>query len=113
MDAVTGPDWDKIAERLQRLAYEDAIRITIHGHQEMVADDVSYEELREALQQSRVIENYPDHQRGACCLVCGSTLAGRQLHVVCTTSLEVIVIITVYAPTPPKWVTPFQRGARL
>jgi hypothetical protein len=30
--------------------------------------------------------------------------------VVCTTGLEVIVVITVYEPKPPKWATPFQRG---
>jgi hypothetical protein len=95
---------------LRKKANEDKIRVTMHGHQEMIADNISYESVKEVLQRGKIIENYPEHQRGACCLVCGQDLSERIVHVVCTTSLEVIVIITVYEPKPPKWVTPFQRG---
>ena len=34
----------------------------------------------------------------------------RYLHIVCTTSLGLATIITVYEPKLPKWVTPFKRG---
>lgn len=95
---------------LQKQASEDKIRVTVHGHQEMIADNISYESVKEVLQRGAIIENYPEHQRGACCLVCGQDLFDRVVHVVCTASLEVIIIITVYEPKPPKWVTPFQRG---
>jgi len=84
----------------------------VHGHQEMVAEDISYDAVLEALRDCKVLENYPDHQRGPCCLVCGRTVSGRCLHVVCTTSRDILVIITVYEPKPPKWVTPFERGGR-
>ena len=100
----------KITERLQEQAADDAIRLTVHGHQEMVEEDISYRALREALLSCRVLENYPDHQRGPCCLVCGRAQDGRYLHVVCTTTLEVIVVITVYEPKAPKWRSAFQRG---
>jgi len=78
----------------------------------MVEEEVSYDELCEVLGGARLLENYPDHKRGACCLVCGRTGRDRYLHIVCTTSLEVAIIITVYEPKPPKWPTPFERGAR-
>ena len=55
-------------------------------------------------------ENYATHRRGACCLVGGTTRAGRPLHIVCTTAQPVLVIITVYEPKPPKWITPIQRS---
>jgi len=102
----------EIAVRLRDQASADEIRVTVHGHQQMVAEGIPYEAVREVLRACQVIENYPDHQRGPCCLVCGRMASGRFVHIVCTTSLDVIVIITVYEPKPPKWVTPFQRGGR-
>jgi hypothetical protein len=110
MEGPVDRDAKKIAERLRQQASEDKIRVTLHGHQEMIEENISYEALREALLTPEVIENYPDHQRGPCCLVCGRARSGRCVHVVCTTGLEVIVVITVYEPRPPRWVTPFQRG---
>jgi hypothetical protein len=103
-------DSNAIVGRLRQQAEKNSIRVTIHGHQEMVAENISYEALREALLESQVIENYPCHQRGACCLICDRARSGQYLHLVCTTDLEIIVVITVYEPKLPKWATPFQRG---
>lgn len=99
----------RIEERLKEQALRDELRLTVHAHQKLVAEDVSLEELRHALCACRRLEDYPLHQRGPCCLVCGQDPAGRFLHIVCTTSLEVAIIITVYEPKPPKWPTPFER----
>ena len=85
------------------------LRITLHGHQAMVEEGVSYEDVRHVLMTGDIIEKYPDHQRGACCLVCGRDAGKRFLHVCCTTNLEVAIIITVYEPKLPKWVTPTIR----
>jgi hypothetical protein len=76
----------------------------------MVEEDVSLDEVREVLLNAAVLENYPDHKRGSCCLACGKTLRGRYVHVVCTTALELTIIITVYEPKPPRWADPFMRG---
>lgn len=103
---------ERIVDRLREQARADDIRVTTHGHQEMVAEDIVYGAVRDVLMDCRVIENYPDHQRGPCCLVCGRTALGRFLHIVCTTTLEAIVIITAYEPKAPRWVTPFERGGR-
>ncbi len=89
---------------------KDAIRITLHAHQEMVAEAITMDEIRDVLANAVVLENYPEHKRGSCCLVCQKTYKGRFIHVVCTASTEVAIIITVYEPKPPKWKTPFQRG---
>ena len=112
MGSAVYRDAARIATRLREQASADAIRVTVHGHQEMVAEDIAYGDVRDILLDCQVIENYPDHQRGPCCLVCGRTSSGRFLHVVCTTALALIVIITVYEPKTPKWVTPFERGGR-
>ena len=96
---------------LRRQCSVDAIRVTLHAHQEMVEEGISYDAMVEGLSSGKVIENYPEHQRGACCLVCGQDSSGRFLHVCCTTSHQVAIIITVYEPLPPKWATPYQRRA--
>ena len=96
--------------RLRQQALRDQIRVTAHAHQEMVDEAISLDEVYDVLLEATVVENYPDHQRGACCLVCGRTSRGRYIHVVCTTSREIAIIITVYEPMLPKWATPFERG---
>jgi hypothetical protein len=102
-----------IITRLHEQAERDAIRLTLHAHQEMVDEDISYQQVQEVLQSPLILENYSEHKRGPCCLVCRQTGDGRFVHVVCTTSLEIAIIITVYEPKPPKWITPFERGKRI
>ncbi len=104
-------DHGAIIGRLRKQVEADAIRITVHAHQEMVEEKISLQEICDVLHDAAVIENYPEHKRGPCCLLCGRTSRGRYVHVVCTTSLETAIIITVYEPKPPKWSTPFERGA--
>ena len=101
---------EPIAARLRQQAEADAIRITVHCHQEMVEEDICFDEVREVLLNAAILENYPEHKRGPCCLSCGKTLRGRYVHVVCTTAFELTIIITVYEPKPPKWADPFTRG---
>ena len=84
--------------------------MTQHANQEMVAEEIALSEVFEAITSGDVLENYPEHRRGPCCLLHGRTSAGRNLHVVCTTANPMLVIITVYVPTPPKWSTPKKRG---
>jgi hypothetical protein len=85
-------------------------RLTLHANLAMAEEEIAVDDLIAALSDSMVLENYPLHQRGACCLVAGQTSAGRNLHVVCTTAQPQFIIITVYEPKPPKWPTPLQRG---
>ena len=86
------------------------IRFTLHAHQEMVADNFSLDDVLDALAKSKLLENYPDHKRGACALFGGAGPDGRPLHIVCTTASPMLVVITVYEPRPPKWLTPTQRN---
>ena len=107
---ISGPEG--ISARLREQAARGAIRFTFHAQGEMDEEDVTPRDVREVLLDARVIENYPGHERGPCCLVCGQDRARRYLHVVCTSALDVVIIITVYEPRAPKWVTPFERGKR-
>jgi hypothetical protein len=112
---MTDIDPENLVAALQRIRDQgrsDNLRITQHAHQEMVAEDITLDQLKEAIGTSELLENYPQHQRGACCLLAGRTSDGRPLHVVCTTAQPALIVITVYEPKPPKWMTPRQRRVR-
>ena len=98
-----------IADRLALQAQTEQIRVSAHAHQEMVEECILLDDVLSVLKRASVIENYPDHQRGPCCLAYGQGVNGNDIHVVCTTSLELAIIITVYEPRPPKWTSPFTR----
>lgn len=96
-------------DRLQSQVRANNVRITQHAQQEMVEERISFNEVLEAISQGTILEDYAQHRRGACCLIYGLTLSGRAIHVVCTTARPTLIIITVYEPRLPKWVTPTQR----
>ena len=98
-----------IVNRLREQANDVLLRITAHAHQEMTEEDVVLDDVIDVLRAATVVENYPEHKRGACCLVAGRTRRNRVLHVVCSTSLDFAVVITVYEPKPARWVTPYER----
>lgn len=102
-------DLEAVLERIRAQAAAENIRITQHGQQEMVEEGIILDEVLQAIATGKVLENYPEHRRGACCLIYGITRNDRPLHIVCTTAQPVLIIITVYEPKPPKWVTPTQR----
>lgn len=104
-----GAGADKILEAIHAQAAAANIRITQHAQQEMVEENIALDEALQAIASGQILENYPLHRRGPCCLLHGVTDSGRNLHVVCTTALPLLIIITVYEPLPPKWVTPTQR----
>lgn len=103
-------EFQEIVDRLISQAKTEAIRVTLHANQEMIKDDVSIDDVIHALESPHVIEHYPEHQRGACCLVYGRSMNDEALHIVCTTTLDVAIVITVYKPALPKWKSPFQRS---
>jgi len=98
-----------VLEHIRTQADIENIRITQHAQQEMTEEDITLDEVLEAIATGQILENYPEHRRGACCLLNGVTKKGRPLHIVCTTAQPVLIIITVYQAKPPRWTTPIQR----
>jgi len=99
-----------VLERIRAQAATETIRLTQHAQQEMVEENITLDEVLQAIATGQILENYPEHRRGACCLLNGLTRNDRPLHIVCTTAQPVLILITVYEPKPPKWMTPTQRG---
>jgi len=102
-------DLTELAVNMVKREEEDSV---IDKAREMAEERITLDELLEALNRGQILENYPVHRRGACCLLHGVTDTGRHLHVVCTTERPALIIITVYEPGPPKWVTPTERSSK-
>ncbi len=66
-------------------------------------------EIKEALLNGEIIEEYPEDRRGQSCLVYGKSQTGRNIHVVCGRAYEILWIITVYEPDPTEWLNPKTR----
>lgn len=109
MGEIEITDVEAVLRQIRVQAAAENIRITQHAQKEMVEEDITLDEVLEAIVTAQILENYPEHRRGACCLLNGYTQDGRPLHIVCTTARPVLIIITVYEPKPPKWITPTQR----
>ncbi len=105
-------DLDALLERIRSQVAKENIRVTQHAQQEMAEEDITLDETLQAIATGQILENYPEHRRGACCLLNGTTEHGSPLHIVCTTELPVLIVITVYEPKPPRWTTPSQRRAK-
>ena len=90
-------------ERIQNQVRRETFRLTQHAQQEMAEEGITLDEVEQAILVGSIIENYPQHRRGPCCLISGFTDSQRPLHIVCTTEQSVLIIITVYEPKLPKW----------
>jgi len=97
-------------EWIKQAVRDKIYRYSRHGDQERQNDDLTLNEVAEALGNGRIIEQYADTGRGVSCLVAGFTNGGIPVHIVCGCMGKTLVIITVYIPTPPKFINPFERG---
>ena len=70
-------------------------------------------DIKNALLNGEVIEEYPEDPRGSSCLVFGRGQEGCDIHMVCGMAYDMLWIITVYEPDPEEWSDPRQRISRV
>ena len=91
----------------------DAIRVKVaagdfeysqHAVDQATLRGIAVRELREAIANGEVIEDYPNDKYGPSCLVLGFATAGRPIHIQCShPSRSLLKIITAYQPNPDEW----------
>ena len=82
---------------------------SIHAEIERKNDHLTTSTIEEACLNGEIIEQYPNDPRGKSCLILGYS-AGVPIHIVCGEATSGwLIIITVYIPKEPKWLTPKQR----
>jgi hypothetical protein len=101
-------------ERVKALIRQRRYKTSHHAEVEREAETITIDDIKAAVLNGELLEDYPDDPRGHSCLMLGTAEDGRPLHVVLTilAQIEEVLIITVYVPTPPKWLDPRTRAPR-
>jgi hypothetical protein len=86
-------------------------RYTVHAVQQRIARGILGSETEEAIVSAEIVEDYPQHHYGPCCLIFGRTGAGRPLHLVCSLR-STVDIVTVYEPDAEEWETDLKTRRR-
>lgn len=97
-------------EKVKRKIRQGEYQFSHHAEVERENESVTVDDIKTAVINGELLEDYAHDPRGASCLVLGMMNNGRPLHVVLTMlSLDVVLFITVYIPTLPKWLDPSTR----
>jgi hypothetical protein len=76
-----------------------------HATDQTIIRHIRVQEVREAIEESEVIEDYPNDKYGPSCLILGFTKSKRPLHIQCSyPSRPLVKIITLYEPAPLRWI---------
>jgi hypothetical protein len=73
------------------------LEFTQHAVDQSILRYISVQELRQAIENGEIVEDYPRDKYGPSCLILGFTQAGRPLHIQCSyPSRPLVKIITLY-----------------
>ncbi len=93
-----------IAE-IRRKVGQGLFEFTQHAVDMGIARHITVRELREAIANAELIEDYPNDKYGPSCLLLGFTLVGRPLHIQCSHPARPrIKIVTIYQPNIELWI---------
>lgn len=90
-------------EAVRALCRDETIVMTQHVALRCRERGIVLEDMKQAIMQGEIIEDYPTDYPYPSCLVLGRSLASRALHVVCGVGEGLLWIITAYYPSPEKW----------
>ncbi len=90
--------------KIQELIKKRDYLFSEHADEERTKDQLSVQEIEEAILAGKVVEERLDDPRGESHLVSGKSKKGKLIHIVVGTKFEKPVIVTVYLPTTEKWI---------
>ena len=87
------------------LAKNDRIAFKNHAILRMHERKIFADEIKDALLNGKIIEEYEDNLPLPSYLILGTTINGKLLHIVVAidTAIKILWIITVYVPTLDRW----------
>jgi uncharacterized protein DUF4258 len=95
-----------ILDQIRALVASGEVRVSLHGYEELAADNVAVRDIIEGLASAEAIEEYPNYPKGPCVLVLERDKANQPIHVVWgipAGQSSPAVVVTAYRPDPAKW----------
>lgn len=99
-------------EKVQALAVRGEVRVSLHGYEELAADQVRVRDIIDGVATALVVEDYPDYAKGPCVLVLQQDGATPPIHVVWGIPAgqdTPAVVVTAYRPDPQRWDETWRR----
>jgi len=99
---------------LIRAAAAKRILFTPHAIRQMTRPQrmITRADVETVVMQGILVEDYPDDERGHSCLLLGTDVGARPVHVVCSPKEDYLAIITAYVPDPAQWSPDFLQRTR-
>lgn len=92
---------DEICAKIRNWQFE----LSRHATNQSIIRHITMQEVREAIETCKMLEDYPEDKYGPSCLILGFTKSKRPLHIQCSyPSRPLIKIITLYEPDPLQWI---------
>ena len=78
-----------------------------HAMKRLRERKITKDDVRNAIYNGEIIEDRPDDIPTPCCLILGSNIKGRFMHVICGMLDDMVYIISAYYPDPDRWEADF------
>ena len=82
------------------------VPVSVHGYEELAADNIHVRDVIEGFSTAILIEDYPNYAKGPCVLVFQQDGSGQPVHVlwgIPAGQSSPAVLITAYRPDPNRW----------
>ena len=93
---------------LRKLCTPQNIRITLHAAKRLEQRGIFLSDVIACIMNGEIIEQYPDDYPYPSCLILGSSLGNKFLHVVIGHQETEMFLITAYFPSCDKWKNDFK-----
>lgn len=99
-------------EQVRALVARGDVRVSLHGYEELAADNISVRDIVDGLTTAVLVEDYPDYAKGPCVLVLQRDHVDQPIHVVWgipAGQQAPAVVVTAYRPDPARWDETWRR----
>ena len=93
---------------LRKYYDEDNMLISEHAVMRFKQRDIKMKDIRYAINNGEIIEQYPDDYPYPSCLILGKTKSDEYIHIVMSDEGTMSRIITAYYPDADKWSQDFR-----
>ncbi len=99
-------------EKIRILIQADEVRVSLHGYEELDADNLTAREVVAGIDTAVVVEEYPNYPKGSSILLLQRDAYGNPIHVVWGVPKgheSPVVLVTAYRPDPTLWDAGFMK----